>query len=590
MVRIAAAFVVLSFLGIRGQSSRPLTPPVDVELYSDHIKLLSPVEVIRAEDDPEPPELTPIQRAMQSRNRIFDNMVSVQLDVVVNENGIVESAKPIDGPQRFYDQAMAIEMRKEFEPIVKNGTIVRAHFTDSVRVLPPERWNPDSTPFPANPDLKTVSISLERTGCLGSCPSYKVSISGRGDVLFTTVDGYQGFVAVPGTHHWHIKQQAVRELLTEFRKARFLDALNQYQCSWTDLPSETITLTINGTTRAVLDYGGDVVGLPSAVEGLEDSIDTAAGTARWISGNEETLPALREEHWNFTADSRENIALFDTAIRRNDVDLVHMFVLAKAPIVTSDPQDAPICTASETGNVELVEQLLSAQAPHSRLSPNIVDECLSQSARSGSLPLVELWLDRGAHPTPPTRAAARDGENARESASPLLNAVTGGNPEVVARLLAAHADIASRHNNDRSLVSFVLAQMNEHDSNTQRHQAAARIVNLLLDAGADVNEETEADRAPLYEVSGAPELVPDLIAAGAKINMRNDNGETPLMYASNETTVKALLAAGADPTIRSNDGKTAVDKVRQWSCQGCATLIEQEITQRTGAVQPAASH
>jgi ankyrin repeat protein len=579
---------IVSLLGLRAQSSHPLHPPVDVDLYGDHIKLLSPLEVIRAEDDPQPQGLTPIQRAMHSRDRIFDNMVSIDLDVIVNENGIVESAKPINGPRRFYDQAQAIEMRKEFAPIVKNGTIVRAHFTDSVRVLPPERWNSNSTPFPATPDLNTVSFALERAGCLGSCPSYKVSISGRGEVLFTTVDGYQGFVAVPGTHEWHIKQQAVADLLNEFHKARFLDALDKYQCNWTDLPSETITLTMNGITHSVVDYGGSAVGLPSSVEALEDRIDAIAGSARWVSGNGETVPALLAEKWNFAAGSKENITLFNMAISRGNADLVHMFVLAKAPIVTSDPRQAPICAASESGNVRLVEQLLAIQPPHSRIPPDVVDECLSRSARSGSLPLVELWLNRGAHPTPLPRARTPDAEDAREPASPLFNAVTSNNPEVVARLLSSHVDITSAHNNGRSLVSFVLRQMDADDSDKERHEAAVRIVHLLLDAGTDVNE-TDEDRAALYEVSDAPELVPDLIAAGAKINMRNNDGETPLMYASNETAVRALLAAGANPTVRSNDGKTAVDKMHLWSCQGCATLIEQAIAEQTGAERPAAS-
>ncbi|HEX5284404.1 MAG TPA: ankyrin repeat domain-containing protein [Bryocella sp.] len=588
MKRIAAALLLLTTTGIAGQSSRPLKPPVDVDLYRGHVKQISPEEVIRAEDDPAPASsnLTPIQRAMHLRNRIFDNMVQVQLDVIVNENGRVESAKPIDGPQQFYQRAQAIETRKEFEPIRVDGSIVRAHLTDSVQVLPPERWNPTPQPFPANPILSTISMSLERTGCLGSCPTYRVSISGLGDVVFSQVDGYQGYVAVPGTHHWIIKQQAVMDLLDEFRKAHFLSALNSYQCNWTDLPSQTITLAINGRTQSVVDYGGAVVGLPSSIQALEQRIDDVAGTARWVNGNDETLSALRAEQWNFAANTPENIALFNASIQRNNSDLVHLFVIAKAPIVSPDPQNAPVCTATATGNIELVEQLLSGQPSHYKIPPEIADECLSVAARSGSLPLVELWLNRGGHPTPVPPIKPPSDNAGYDPGSPLLNAIQGANPDVVSALLAAHADISSERNNGRSLVSFALSQMANYDENKPRHDAGVRVVRLLLQAHANINEETDSDRAALYDVSETPELIPDLLQAGANINMRNEAGETPLMYASTEEAVKALLAAGADPSIRSKDGKSAAEEVRRWSCKSCAVLIENAIAQRNALSGP----
>lgn len=586
-MRIAAALLCFASISASTQTSRPLTPPVDVDFYRDHVRQISPEEVIRAKDDPQPDSssLTPIQRAMQSRDRIYDNMVSVEFDVIVNENGRVESATPTGGPQRFYAQAQAIELRKVFEPIRKDGTIVRVHFTDSVQVLPPERWSPTPQPFPANPNLDTVSISLQRTGCLGSCPTYSVSISGHGDVVFSQVDGYQGYVAVPGTHHWHITQQAVTDLLDQFRKAQFLNALSAYQCNWTDLPSQTITLAINGRTQSVVDYGGAVVGLPSSIQALEQRIDEIAGTDRWVNGNDETVAALRAEKWNFAANAPENIAVFNASIQRNNSGLLHLFVAAKAPIVSPDPQKAPVCTASATGNIDLVEQLLSSQSTHYKISSDVVDECLSRSAAAGSLALVELWLDRGAHATPVPRAISADDDQVIEPASPLLNAINGGNPDVVAKLLEAHADITPQHNDGHSPLSYTLEQTPDEDR--ARHEAAVRIVHLLLAAGADVNQEPEHERAPLYEVTNAPELVPDLIAAGAQINMRNEEGETPLMYASSPDAVKALLQAGADPTILSNDGKSALDKVRQWSCSECVALLKQAIGQGTQSVPPA---
>jgi len=63
-----------------------------------------------------------------------------------------------------------------------------------------------------------------------------------------------------------------------------------------------------------------------------------------------------------------------------------------------------------------------------------------------------------------------------------------------------------------------------------------------------------------------PEVITTLLRAGAKIDDRDDNGFTPLMWAAmpffNDNPaviITTLLNAGADPTIKSGDGKTAFD-------------------------------
>jgi hypothetical protein len=53
-----------------------------------------------------------------------------------------------------------------------------------------------------------------------------------------------------------------------------------------------------------------------------------------------------------------------------------------------------------------------------------------------------------------------------------------------------------------------------------------------------------------------------LIAAGANINARDAQGSTALLYAAaggHLECVEALLAAHADPNIRNDDGKSALD-------------------------------
>ncbi len=74
-------------------------------------------ELIRATDDPLPASLTAILRAMHLRDDIENTFLSVELSVIANRNGRIDSAKPIRGPERFYAQAQEIEMHRAFKPI-----------------------------------------------------------------------------------------------------------------------------------------------------------------------------------------------------------------------------------------------------------------------------------------------------------------------------------------------------------------------------------------------------------------------------------------------------------------------------------------
>ena len=55
--------------------------------------------------------------------------------------------------------------------------------------------------------------------------------------------------------------------------------------------------------------------------------------------------------------------------------------------------------------------------------------------------------------------------------------------------------------------------------------------------------------------------VSELIEKGADVNMKNNEGHTPLMWAAcnrNAGTVKKLIKAGADVNAQDNLGKTAL--------------------------------
>lgn len=105
----------------------------------------------------------------------------------------------------------------------------------------------------------------------------------------------------------------------------------------------------------------------------------------------------------------------------------------------------------------------------------------------------------------------------------------------------------------------------------------AATATILLEAGADAAEVDDEGNTALhnlalgYCVHRSAGLVAVLVAAGAKINARNNLGRTPLgsiarqLYCGESTlcAVDELLAAGADPTIADHAGVSPLLDVRR---------------------------
>lgn len=94
---------------------------------------------------------------------------------------------------------------------------------------------------------------------------------------------------------------------------------------------------------------------------------------------------------------------------------------------------------------------------------------------------------------------------------------------------------------------------------------------LLLDAGAQIDKRDDDGYTPLLRaaVEGAAEMVSFLLEKGADINAReNIFDHTPLHKAARlgrKAASAALIAAGADQSLRDSSGKTAEETI----CDQC---------------------
>lgn len=151
----------------------------------------------------------------------------------------------------------------------------------SVEVMVPNANGPPYlgyAPFPEIKDWRSLRIALERGPCLGTCPVYSVTISGDGAVA------YEGFecIARRGRQSGQISAAAIRALVQAFRAARFFDLKPRFIASITDNPSYTVSIAFDRASKTVIDYRGQMEGMPPTVTALEDLIDRTAGTERWV--------------------------------------------------------------------------------------------------------------------------------------------------------------------------------------------------------------------------------------------------------------------------------------------------------------------
>ncbi len=167
----------------------------------------------------------------------------------------------------------------------------------------------------------------------------------------------------------------------------------------------------------------------------------------------------------------------------------------------------------------------------------------------GSAPGVRLLLDHGAEANP--------GKGAQFDASPLFLAAMSNDRDNVALLLNHHADV----NQKMDLIGMfptspLLDAVTFGDP---------EVLRALIKGGANVHE-TDPDGMTALDwavVAHQTEAAKALIAAGADVNAVDRFGYTPLMYAAtidfgDPSTVTELLKAGANPNLKDKKGQTAL--------------------------------
>jgi ankyrin repeat protein len=284
-------------------------------------------------------------------------------------------------------------------------------------------------------------------------------------------------------------------------------------------------------------------GMPALVEAAKD--------ADW--------PHLRQligESASVNALYGDGSAALHWASYHDNLEIVELLLSAGANVdVTTDLGVTPLWLAAENGNTELVEKLLAAGA-NANVALRSGETVLMTATAAGNAEVISLLLAAGAEPN---HTVVR-GQTA------LMWAAGRGYGDVVASLIDYGADVHARSESRTQFVKTEKPQDSPPDykvwvedgGNTPLMFAARsgdlRSVQLLLDAGSDVNEVSAFGTSPAMMAthSGNIATLSAILEAGADPDSAV-SGHTALHVAvlrGNNDAVKALLDHGASIDAR----------------------------------------
>jgi Domain of unknown function (DUF6438) len=144
------------------------------------------------------------------------------------------------------------------------------------------------------PDLipgATPLATLERTGCYGECPVYRLTVNTDGSVVYVGTR----WVKVLGRHEYKLTAAELAELEGAFEHASFMTLHDYDKVENTDDDWAHVSFQRGGgRTKHVRHYHGDA-SAPPALTALEDEFDRITDSGRFVgvpaaSGGSSALP------------------------------------------------------------------------------------------------------------------------------------------------------------------------------------------------------------------------------------------------------------------------------------------------------------
>lgn len=452
----------------------------------------------------------------------------MELLVRVGEDGGIECYSvrdPYGRPQPLDDgrRALLAQLRRwRYMPFLRDDQPVAALVTEHVA----EEERPERQVALPEVPLQDVRIVLKRTGCFGTCPSYRVEVRGDGQV---TYEG-QGFVDVEGRHVFHVPPADVAALVESARGKDLWSLRPRYFYPITDNPSYSITLDMGGQVHGIDDYVGEEVGMPHAVSEFEGDVDRLSRALNWVHLGTDAVSALEDEGFDFDSPAGASLLARAAADEKSE-DAALLRLLALGTPITGGKMagrlgwsagDRPLVeVALRSGHSALYAPLvaLGALSTRGRADPAKRDAAFGAAIAAGRMHAVQaVWnLPADSHPSLFYRDPGDDEHPARIVPVTLLLSEYGAKP-----------------------------------------WQGRQIARWLLERGCDPAAAGADGRTLLHIAASAGDvgLVRDLLALGVDPSASGAYGSPPLGGADNEDVAMALLEAGSEVRSLSEPGHT----------------------------------
>lgn len=371
-------------------------------------------------------------------------------------------------------------------------------------------------PIP-NVPLEKVHITLERTACFGSCPSYQIDLYGDGRVSYRGDSG----VDVKGQHLYRIRKSEIAKLFQGIRK-RDIWSIPSYGRNRGDDAGCELTIELNGATRQ-LNCGAGEASNFHIMAGITDEIDRIAQSDMWITLSSDAVNHLKAENFDFRSPAGATLLIRTVADEQaHDDNVLLRLIQLGAPLDGGDysaeffgyAKGSLLEHALKNRRTILIDPLIAADFLNTNgtLDQGKIDAAFRAAIRGGRFDLVKkIWQIAGSAPHP---SLTFDPGLAHRTETKLRIPVT--------LLLEAPVDKGERWD-------------------------GLEIAKWLVSMGCDIHA-TSDDAGTLLNIAvagGNAQFVQYLLDAGLSPSSPEPGGGLPLEVADDEDVALALLHAGA---------------------------------------------
>jgi hypothetical protein len=389
-------------------------------------------------------------------------------------------------PLKYSNDALVEAVRKiTYRPFLRDGVAAEAWVQDEMEVgaepaRPPVLSRAGAT-FPTPAEPTGFSMQLSRSGCYGTCPRYSVVVHGDGKVEFHGLH----YVAIPGDYQARITPEAASRLLERFRAVGFFELKDTYRASVTDNPTYRLELVIGTKKKTIVDYVGTWVGMPKSISELEDAVDEAAGTDRWVSTGPGTVAAMQEAGIAPNSEQAGEILVY--AVQEGKAEAVRSLLITGAParIRKANQDSASLLTiASFVRDRESQREVFKALLENAEVRADKagMQDALGRVAGGGNVEVARTLISVGADSTQFFLDTYQN--EGRPDQTYLMRAAASGVWDMLDDALSRAHDIHAVDSKGRSALAHVLWSAPPMED-------IFPLVDRLLAAGADKKELTK---------------------------------------------------------------------------------------------------